>query len=53
MSLRTYLMDYHVTLRKHHPLVAKEDYPFENGYDNLTLSYEKELRNKQVVAKVR
>ena len=34
-------------------LVAKEDHPFENGYDKSTLYYEKELRNKRVVAKVR
>ena len=43
----------HVTLRKRHRLVAKEDHPFENGYDKSTLSYEKELPNKRVVAKVR
>ena len=42
-----------VTLRKRHRLVAKEDHPFENGYDKSTLSYEKELPNKRVVAKVR
>ena len=34
-------------------LVAKEDHPFENGYDKLTVYSEKELRNKRVVAKVR
>ena len=43
----------HVTLRKRHRLIAKEDHPFENGYDKSTLSYEKELPNKRVVAKVR
>ena len=53
MSLRTYLMAYHVTLRKRHPLVVENYHPFENGYDKSTLSYEKELRNKRVVAKVR
>ena len=53
MSLRTYLMVYNVTLRIRHPLVAEEDHPFENGYDKSTLSYEKEQRNKRVVAKVR
>ena len=52
MSLRKHLVN-HVTLRKRHRLVAKEDHPFENGYDKSTLSYEKELPNKQVVAKVR
>ena len=34
-------------------IVAKEDHPFENGYDKSTLYYEKELRIKRVVAKVR
>ena len=49
MSLRTHLVNL-VTLRKRHPLVAKEDL---NGYDKSTLSYEKELPNRRVVAKVR
>ena len=53
ISLRTHLVDYHVTLRKRHRLVVTEDHPFENGYDKSTLSYEKELRNKRVVAKVK
>ena len=53
ISLRTHLVDYHVTLGKHHRLVVTEDHPSENGYDKSTLSYEKELRNKRVVAKVR
>ena len=52
MSLRKHLVN-HVTLRKRHRLVAEEDHPFENGYDKSTLSYEKELWNKRVVAKVR
>ena len=52
MSLRKHLVNL-VTLRKRHHLVAKEDHPFVNGYDKSTLFYEKELRNKQVVAKVR
>ena len=34
-------------------LVAKEDHPFVNGYDKSMLSYEKELANERVVAKVR
>ena len=38
---------------KRHPLVAKEDHPFVKGYDKSTLSYEKELPNRRVVAKVR
>ena len=41
----------HVTLPKRHRLVAKEDHLY--GYDKSTLSYEKELPNKRVVAKVR
>ena len=53
ISLSTHLVDYHVMLRKRHRLVVTEDHPFENGYNKLTLSYEKELRNKRVVAKVR
>ena len=53
ISLRTHLVDYHVTLQKRHHLVVTEDHPFENGYDKSTLSYEKELRNKRVVAKVK
>ena len=52
MSLCTHLVNL-VTLRKSHPLVAKEDHPFVNGYDKSTLSYEKELPNRRVVAKVR
>ena len=40
MSHHTYLMVYHVTLRKRHPLVAKEDHPFENSYDKSMLSLE-------------
>ena len=52
MSLRKHLVNL-VTLPKRHRLVAKEDHPFENGYDKSTLSYEKELPNKRVVAKVR
>ena len=47
---RYILMGYHMTLQKCHPLVAKEDHPFENCYEK---SLEKELRNKLVVAKVR
>ena len=35
----------HVILRKRLCLVAKEDHPFKNGYDKLTLSYEKKLPN--------
>ena len=50
ISLRTHLVDYHVTLQKRHRLFVTENHPFENGYDK---SYEKELRNKQVVVKVR
>ena len=53
ISLRIHLVDYHVTLRKRHRLVVTEDHPFENRYNKSTLSYEKELRNKRVVAKVR
>ena len=53
MSLGTYLMNYHVTLGKRQGSLQKKDHPFENGYDKSTLSYEKELRNKRVVAKVR
>ena len=41
------------TSPKTSPLVAKEDHPFVNGYDKSTLSYEKELANERVVAKVR
>ena len=52
MLLHTHLVN-HVTLRKRHRLVAKEDHPFENGYDKSTLPYEKELPNKRLVAKVR
>ena len=47
MSLRKHLVN-HMTLRKRHRLVAKEDHPFENGYDKSTLSYEKELPNMRV-----
>ena len=42
-----------VTLRKRHLIVAKEDHPLVNGNDKSTLSYKKELPNRQVVAKVR
>ena len=42
-----------VTLQKRHHLVAKEDHPSVDGYDKSTLSYEKELPNRRVVAKVR
>ena len=52
MSLLTHLVNL-VMLRKCHRLFAKEDYPFVNGYDESTLSYEKELANRRVVAKVR
>ena len=52
MSLHTHLLN-HVTLQKHHHIAAKEDHPFVNGYDKSMLSYEKELLNKRVVAKVR
>ena len=52
MSLRKHLVNL-VTLRKRHPLIAKEDHPFVNGYDKSTLPYEKELANRRVVAKVR
>ena len=53
MSLRTCTLSESVTLRKRHLIVAKEDHPFVNGYDKSTLSYEKELPNRRVVAKVR
>ena len=33
--------------------LLKKIIPFVNGYDKSTLSYEKELANKRVVAKVR
>ena len=53
-STSSHLVDYHVTLQKRHRLlVVTEDHPFENGYDKSTLYYEKEVRNKRVVAKVR
>ena len=42
-----------VTLRKRHLIVAQEDHPSVNGYDKSTLSYEKELPNRRVVATVR
>ena len=42
-----------VMLHKHHLIIAKEDHPFVNGYDKSTPSYEKELPNRRVVAKVR
>ena len=50
MSLRTHFVN-QVMLRKRH-LIAKEDHPFCKLLDKSTLSYEKELPNKQVVAKV-
>ena len=33
--------------------MLKKTIPFVNGYDKSTLSYEKELLNKLVIAKVR
>ena len=53
MSLRTCIFSESVMLGKRHLIVAKEDHPFVNGYDKSTLSYEKELPNRRVVAKVR
>ena len=53
MLLRTCTFCEAVTLRKRHLelIVAKEDHPFVNGYNRSTLSYEKELPNRRVVAK--
>ena len=52
MPFRTHLVN-QVTFRKRHHLVGKEDHPFCERLDKSTLSYDKELPNKRVVAKVR